>query len=118
MTTWNKNYDSESSFTLAHSENLKMPSHLRVDSISPASVQAGSGAVNVELIGTGFAPGMHARLSLAGMAEIDATNVTVVSESKIVCTFNVSGRQPGKWDLVVIDSDGRKVSKDGLFQIV
>ena len=91
---------------------------LSIDSITPSSAQATGGAVNIELIGIGFAAGVQVKLRLAGAADIDATNVTVVDATKITCTFNFGGSQVGRWDVVVINPDGRQAGKSGLFQIV
>ena len=37
----------------------------------------------------------------AGEAEIVATNVNVVTVTKITCTFDLAGKATGKWNVVV-----------------
>ena len=90
----------------------------KVDSITPSRAQATAGVVKTEIIGTGFAAGAHVKLRQKEFPDIDATDVTVVGALKITCTFNVSGRQPGQWDVVVINPDGHQAGKSGLFEIV
>lgn len=90
---------------------------LSVDSITPASAPAASGEVKTEIIGSGFVVGAQVKLRLTGSPDVDATNVTVVDASKITCTFNLSSNQTGRWDVAVINPDGRQAGTNGLFQI-
>jgi len=46
-----------------------------------------------------------------------ATNVVVVSATKITCTFDLSEKTPGQWDVVVTNPDGQSASLAGAFTI-
>ncbi len=66
------------------------------------------------LSGTGFQPGATVKLTRAGAPDIFATEVTVVSEIQITCTFDIAGALDGAWDIVVTNTDGQSgILKDG-----
>lgn len=84
-----------------------------VTSIVPNSGKKGT-TVNVSnLTGTGFLPGAEVRLEQGGTT-IGATNVVVVSATKITCSFNLTDPQgqparPTGWYAVVVkNSDGQE----------
>lgn len=54
-----------------------------------------------DLAGTGFQPGATARLEMSGAPTIDATDLVVVSDTKVTCTFNVLWAPLGQYDVVV-----------------
>jgi len=58
------------------------------------------------------------KLKRTGESDIDATNVTVVNASSITCTFDLTNKRPGPWDVVVINPSATPVSKVGVFQVV
>ena len=47
-------------------------------------------------------------MSKTGQADIEATNVQVVSSSKITCDFDLYGAAPGNWDVVVTNTDSQQ----------
>jgi len=59
------------------------------------------------LNGTGFLPGATVQLTKNGQAPITATGVHVVSATKINCTLNLTGRVTGKWNVLVMNTDGK-----------
>ena len=76
-----------------------------ITSITP-NIGINTGSVNItNLAGTGFLAGATVKLVKTGEADITATDVTVVSSSKITCSFGLSGKNTGDWDVVVTNSD-------------
>jgi PKD repeat protein len=57
--------------------------------------------------GTTFLPGATVKLTKSGQAPITATGVNVVSMTRINCTFDLTGKATGKWNVVVQNSDGK-----------
>ncbi|MCK9307403.1 MAG: IPT/TIG domain-containing protein, partial [Methanoculleus sp.] len=66
------------------------------------------GAVQVtDLSGTGFQNGATVRLTRTGQPDIVATGVSVISSSKIACTFDLASRAAGVYNVVVTNPDGQ-----------
>lgn len=76
-----------------------------VISISPVS-SPNTGSVPVTISGLIFRPGATVKLQKAGSPSIGAFNVNVASLSSITCSFNLTGKATGQWDVVVTNSDG------------
>ena len=77
-----------------------------VSSITP-STATNTGAVNItELTGTGFMYGAGVKLTKTGSPDINATGVTVFPPTKITCTFDLTGKATGQWNVVVTNPDG------------
>ena len=77
-----------------------------VNSLTLASIAPNSGynsglADIADLHGQGFAAGATVKLAKSGEADIPATAVNIVSSSQIACSFNITGKTPGYWDVVV-----------------
>ena len=71
-----------------------------VSSISP-NIGANTGSVNItDLSGSGFVSGSNVKLS-AGAQSINAANVSVLSSTAIMCTFDLTGKTTGCWNVVV-----------------
>ena len=74
---------------------------LSVTSITPNSA-VNTGPVSItNLAGTGFLAGTAVKLSKTGHTDINAANINIVSESKITCTFDLTGQATGYWDVAV-----------------
>ena len=60
-----------------------------------------------DLSGTGFAPGQDLAISLRKGTDlsIPATNVVRVSGTKITCQFDLNGKNPGQYDIIVEDTE-------------
>jgi len=72
-----------------------------VTSITPDEGK-NDGVVHItDLAGTNFVTGATVNLSRSGQPDIFASNVVVVSSSKITCDIDLSKAQPGSWDVVV-----------------
>jgi PGF-pre-PGF domain-containing protein len=51
---------------------------------------------------------VSARLNRTGQADIPATGVTVVDSTNLTCTFDLTGREAGIWNVVVTNPDGQE----------
>ena len=56
-------------------------------------------------------------LMRAGHANITATGVTVVENTRITCTFPITGAEAGRWDVVVTNPDGQEGILAGGFTV-
>ncbi|MCB4791990.1 MAG: lectin like domain-containing protein [Elusimicrobia bacterium] len=98
---------SESS-TLAN--GFLVVSSITVNSITPNSAP-NTGQVSItNIAGAGFRTGGSVKLSKSGQSNIDATGVTVVSPTKITCAFDLNGKAPGYWDVVVSTGGAGSIS--------
>lgn len=89
-----------------------------IASIKPAS-GTNTGSVNVQISGNGFkaGTGAGARLERGTETVINATNFVVSSDTLITCTFNISSKPLGKYDVVVRNGDGKEVRFTGGFSV-
>ncbi len=108
---WNvvvTNTDSQS-VTLANGFTVNNPAPT-IGSITPSS-GLNNGSVNItDLAGSGFLTGATVKLAKTGQTDINATGVTVVSGAKITCTFNLTGKASGLWNVVVTNTDSQSVT--------
>jgi len=72
-----------------------------VTGITPDTGITGSSIPTI-ISGAGFVNGATVRL-VQGSSVIPATNVLVVSQSRINCIFNLNGALPGQWNVSVIN---------------
>ncbi|NCO36276.1 MAG: hypothetical protein GW893_20750 [Armatimonadetes bacterium] len=78
-----------------------------VSNITPNS-GVNNGSANISnLAGTGFQQGATVKLSRSGQSDIPATNVAVVSDGNITCTFDLDGKATGQWDVGVTNPDSQ-----------
>ncbi|MBN1490423.1 MAG: choice-of-anchor J domain-containing protein [Phycisphaerae bacterium] len=89
-----------------------------VTGITPATGCIGGTVSVTDLAGTGFLPGAAVKLTRAGQADIDATNVTVVDPTRITCTFNLTGAEIGVWDVVVTNPDAQFAILSSGFSVI
>ncbi|MBU0456488.1 MAG: right-handed parallel beta-helix repeat-containing protein, partial [Gammaproteobacteria bacterium] len=68
-------------------------------SISP-NKGGDAGVVTVKIIGRGFQEGAIPKLRRSGEGDIVGTN-TIYSSNRLTTTFDLTGKKPGKWDVVV-----------------
>jgi len=77
-------------------------------SISPPS-GFNTGSVTItKLSGTGFSGTPTVRLVHAGQTNITATNVVLAGSTEITCTFGLTGKTAGVWNVYVVNPDGRE----------
>ncbi|MDO9325410.1 MAG: PGF-pre-PGF domain-containing protein, partial [Methanoregula sp.] len=78
-----------------------------VTAITPASGINTTTISITNLAGTNFAAGATVKLNRTGIADIPGTVVTVVSPTKITCTFDLTGTTAGEYNVVVTNSDNQ-----------
>ncbi len=90
----------------------------QVNSITP-NTGANDGVIHItNLVGANFQAGATVKLTKVGQSNINATNVDVVSPSKITCDFNLSGAATGPWNVVVTNPDGQSGTLPGGFNVI
>ncbi|MBN3033690.1 MAG: hypothetical protein JW873_06310 [Candidatus Saganbacteria bacterium] len=101
-----------------------LPSAFTVNHPAPAvtAITPPSGvndtAVNItDLAGTGFRAGAAVRLTQTGQPDIIATAVNVAAPTRITCSFDLTGKALGQWDVVVTNNDGQSGTLSGGFKI-
>ena len=106
--TWNvvvTNPDAQSG-TLANGFTVINPAPT-VTSITPSTGVNTSSVSITNLAGTGFLSGATVKLNRTGYADILGTSVTVVSANQITCTFAITGKKAGQWNVAVTNTDGQ-----------
>jgi hypothetical protein len=76
-----------------------------VTAVTPAKGLNNSTVSITNIAGTLFAAGAGVKLKKTGESDIAASNVTVVSSSKITCDVNLTGAADGQWDVEVTNAD-------------
>jgi hypothetical protein len=101
------NPDSKSA-TLPDGFKVTAPSPgLAVASIAPNSGENTAPVRVTNLAGSNFQSGATVKLNRPDQPKILATNVNVVSASKITCDFDLTGAAAGKWNVVVTNPDSQ-----------
>jgi len=88
-----------------------------ISSITPA-VGLNTGTISsVAIAGTSFSvSGVGVNLTKSGQDEITGT-CTRNSATSITCSFPLSGKEDGTWNVVVINADGKSVTKSNGFTV-
>jgi subtilisin family serine protease len=90
----------------------------QANSITPNS-GANNGSISItNLAGANFKVGATVHLARAGQANINATNIVVVSATKITCNFNLTGAANGLWNVMVTNPDGQSGTLSNGFEVV
>jgi hypothetical protein len=87
--------------------------HVKPVTVKSIVPNSGSNTTTVRisnLAGTGFVSNASVKLTRDLSPPIVASPVSVDSEKKITCTFNLTGAQPGLWTVVVTNPDGGSAS--------
>lgn len=71
-----------------------------------------------DLSGDFFMAGAEVRLKRTGQSDIVATNVTVVSSTRITCDLDLAGAEIGTWDVFVQNTDGKSYALVNGFEVV
>lgn len=94
-----------------------LPPPPTVTSIAAAS-GPNTGTLSItNLAGTTFLAGATVKLKRAGYADITASSVTPVTMSQITCTFDLTGKKTGLWDIYVANTDGLSGTLAGAFGV-
>lgn len=88
-----------------------------VSAISP-SAAPNTGAVQVAVTGLVFRSGAAVKLTRAGQPDITGTSVSVTSLSTLTCSFNLTGKALGQWNVVVTNTDGQSGTLENGFAVV
>ena len=100
------NTDTQSG-TLPGGFTIFYPAAPAITGITP-SYGTNTGSVTItNLSGSGFQPGAAVVLTLDGEPNITATDVVVANTNMITCTFDLTGRTPAWWNIVVTNNDGQ-----------
>ncbi len=77
-----------------------------------------NGTVFISAInGTTFLPGATVQLTRSGQAPITATGVNIESMTRVNCTFDLTGKVLGHWNVVVRNTDGKSGTLASGFEI-
>jgi PKD repeat protein len=76
-------------------------------SITPAKGPNDRSVFISDLNGTGFLPNAAVQLTKTGQVPIVASTVSIQSPTKITCNLNLTGRATGKWNVMVMNTDGK-----------
>lgn len=71
-----------------------------------ADSQINSGKSLITIDGAGFKSGLRVYLTRTGQANIEATEVNYLSDTKVFAEFDLTGLAPGDWELIVVNPDG------------
>lgn len=75
-------------------------------------------AIDVTIAGTGFRSGASAKLQKTGETDIVGTSLTVVGDTQITCTFDITGAATGLWDVTVTNTDAKSGTLPDGFEVV
>ena len=87
------------------------PAPPKVHSINPNTASTTQGSVSVTIVGENFRGVPRVLLTRGGYADIPGTGVNVTASERINCSFDISGVQPGDWNVLVINLDDGISSK-------
>jgi hypothetical protein len=82
-----------------------------VDKISPETGEAAKGKITVTVTGENFATNAQVTLKREGQADVVATIEGDITPTQITCTFDLTGKAVGKWDVVVVNPDTKQEGK-------
>lgn len=84
----------------------------KVTGITPASGLNNGSVAITNLSGSCFdtGPAPAVNLTRSGYANITATGVAVVNRSVMTCTFDLTGRRGGAWNVTVTNPDGQSAT--------
>jgi PGF-pre-PGF domain-containing protein len=88
-----------------------------VTGITPATGQNTTTVSITNLAGSGFSGVPTVNLTKAGLDNITATGVTFVSANKLTCSFDLTNRIAGTWNVNVTNPDGQVASLANGFTI-
>ena len=76
-----------------------------ISSISPSSAK-NTAPASVVISGSNFSSTPETTLTMAGQPDITGESISVPDSGHINCVFNITGKQTGAWNVVVVNSDG------------
>lgn len=117
---WNivvTNPDGQSN-TLTNGFTITLPPPT-ISGITPNQGGRGTTVAITDLAGTGFESGTIVKLTKSGRSGIVATDVTVVDNNKVTCSFPIpTSSSTGWWRVVVTNPDGQSATLNKGFEIL
>ncbi|MDI6752405.1 MAG: T9SS type A sorting domain-containing protein [bacterium] len=83
--------------------NIPLPT---LATINP-NIVLNTGLIKATLNGTNFVSGTDVRLRKSSQPDIIANKIMVENSNKIICDFDLSKAQPGKWDVVISNTKAK-----------
>jgi hypothetical protein len=103
--------NSSVSATLVLSTSSSVP---RITSMTPLSQQTGTSAMSFTLLGTNLTSATTVKLRQSGQTDITATGISsLLSNTKLTGTLNLTGAATGAWDIVVTNASGTTTQVGG-----
>lgn len=96
---------------------LNSPGAPTVSEISPDDKATGTLVASTAITGTNFIPGASVTLTAAGKSDINATNVTVNSNTSITASFSLSSAETGTYNVVVTNPDSQSATLSNGFTV-
>lgn len=87
-------------------------------SITPVNGVVNTTVNITDLAGLNFAVGAAVRMTRTGQTDITASNVNVVSDTQITCSFNLANAALGDWNVVVRNPGGAEATRNAAFRVV
>ncbi len=104
--------------TLSNGYMVKAPVAPTVNSVTPASGIRGTLVTLSNVSGTGFIAGAKTYLLKTGSPTITATNVTILTPSRIRCTVKIpAGAVIGNWTIRVTNADNQSGTRFNAFMV-
>jgi hypothetical protein len=90
----------------------------KITKIIPDTGYAGTSVAISDLVGENFVTGIIVTLSHSGSSTVTATNVRVISNKSLICTFAIpSEATAGSWDVGVTNPDGQSDRYTNIFTV-
>jgi hypothetical protein len=89
-----------------------------VTAISPVSAPNISTTSLIDIEGSNFITGATVILNRTGVPDIRGTDVTILSPTRITCRFDLTGRPPGQYTVMVRNPDGQQGTLQRGFTII
>ena len=88
-----------------------------ITSVLPAYGYNTSSVSNIVITGTGFSTsGATVVLAKSGQTNITGS-ITAASTTQLTCTFDITNKPAGNWDVIVTNADGQAVTRTSGFEI-
>jgi hypothetical protein len=95
------------------------PQPPHISSITPDTQAIANGTIHISAIaGTNFSYVASAKLVKSGKPDIIATNLSIVSSTRITCDFNLDSADTGLWDIIISDQENQSDTLVNGFTII
>jgi len=104
-------------FTITNTTTTTAPPSPSVSGITPSSAITGMQVNITNLAGSNLLNVTSVKLTKSGQSDITATNVSIVSSSRVTGTINLAGAASGQWNVLVSNSAGQSAIGTNLFTV-